>query len=452
MRLRLAALLGVSALAIAGSGSGPAPRARTEALLDEELGAIAQDSAHPLSSLSALAMRGGRVVYERHFGRRFIDATDRSRDRPANEATLYRAASVSKVVVAIAVLRLVDQGKLALDTDIGEYLGYAVRNPHFPDAPITLRMLLTHTSSLRDDAGYNFPQRVALRDVLTPSGSAHGKGEMWSAAAAPGRWFRYCNLGWGVIGTVVEKVTGDRFERAAHRLVLEPLGMRGGFDPAALPKERIADIATLYRKRAAGDDDQPWNPQGPWIPQVDDYSRAAPVSRADPSYVPGTNATLFAPQGGLRASAADLGRMLRMLANGGELDGRRVLQPAAVAEMTNLQWRREGLNGESDYGVRGERFQAWGLGVQVFTDKTGAALGDRLVADGTFTGIGHLGDAYGLTAVVAVDPKSGDGMVVLIGGSGFDPDTYSGAYSSLARHEERILTALHRRAILQRAD
>jgi CubicO group peptidase (beta-lactamase class C family) len=452
VKLRFAALLGLSALAIVGSGGGAAPRTRAEALLDEELGAIAQDAAHPLASLSVLALRGGRVVYERHFGRRFIDPADRARDLAADGNTLYRVASVSKMVVAIAVLRLVDEGKLALDTDVGEYLGYPVRNPHFPDAAITLRMLLTHTSSLRDDGGYNFPQRLDLRDVLTPGGGAHGKGEMWSAHAAPGRWFQYCNLGWGVIGTVVEKATGERFERAARRLVLEPLGMRGGFDPAALPKERVADVATLYRKRAAGDDDQPWNPGGPWIPQVDDYSRAAPVSRADAAYVPGTNATLFGPQGGLRASAADLGRVLRMLANGGALDGRRVLSAAAVAEMTRPQWRREGLNGEADYGVRGERFQAWGLGAQLFTDRSGAGRGDRLVQHGGFTAVGHLGDAYGLTAVAAVDPASGDGLVMLIGGSGFDPDTYPGAYSSLARHEERILTALHRRAILQRAD
>jgi CubicO group peptidase (beta-lactamase class C family) len=61
-----------------------------------------------------------------------------------------RVASISKLVVAIGVMRLVEQGKLDLDRDVNDYLGWRVRNPAFPDAPITLRALLSHQSGLRD--------------------------------------------------------------------------------------------------------------------------------------------------------------------------------------------------------------------------------------------------------------------------------------------------------------
>jgi CubicO group peptidase (beta-lactamase class C family) len=66
-------------------------------------------------------------------------------------------------------MRLVEQGKLALDTDVSRYLGYTLRNPYYPDAAITLRMLLSHTSSLRDDGGYNFPASTSLQSVMQAS-------------------------------------------------------------------------------------------------------------------------------------------------------------------------------------------------------------------------------------------------------------------------------------------
>jgi CubicO group peptidase (beta-lactamase class C family) len=73
------------------------------------------------------------------------------------------------MVTALGVMRLVEQGKLALDTDVSRYLGYTLRNPYYPDAAITLRMLLSHTSSLRDDGGYNFPANTSLQSVLQAS-------------------------------------------------------------------------------------------------------------------------------------------------------------------------------------------------------------------------------------------------------------------------------------------
>jgi CubicO group peptidase (beta-lactamase class C family) len=411
-----------------------APAGAFEPELDRELNAIVEDASCPLASLSVVAVRGGDVVYQRAFGRRFIGPGG---DQPADAATLYRIASISKLVTALGVLKLVEDGRLALDEDIGTYLGYAVRNPNFPGVPVTLRMLLTHTSSLRDDAGYSWPDRE-LKGALVPA--------MWSREHPPGAYFSYANLPWGVAGTVMEKVTGKRFDRLMREVVLDPLGLSGGYNVADLSRTSLVNLATLYRKATPGDV-QVWNPQGPWIAQTDDYSKAAPVSRAREDYAIGSNGTLFAPQGGLRASVGDLARVMRMLVNGGELDGRRVLKRETVDLMLSRQWTRQGANGESDYGSHRGRFNAWGLGNQQFLDVSGPDFGDRLVAGGGFVAAGHLGDAYGLLGTLAFDRASGDGFAFLIGGTGCDPETRRGAFSAGAGFEEGIATALYRRAI-----
>ena len=439
MRLRRAAhaLLGLGAFAVAGHAGAQSWVAR----LDSELAAIQADPAQPLASLSVLAIRNGKVVYERQFGHRWIDNADASRSKPADAKTIYRIASISKLVTTIGVMRLVEDGVLDLDRDAGQYLGFALRNPHFPEARVTLRMLLSHTSSLRDDGGYFWPEDREI-DLS----------KAWSSQAAPGKYFNYANLPWGIVGTMMEKATGERFDRLMKRLVLDPMGLRGGYHVADLPPEDIAAIATLYRKRAT-DDAAPWDPKGPWVPQVDDFSQAPPVPRASAKYVVGSNATLFGPQANLHVSVADLGRVMRMLMDRGMLDGKRILKAASVEAMLARQWQTDGgQNGLATYGASRQRFNAWGLGNQHFLDVSGPGFGDRVVEGGGFTGVGHLGDAYGLTGAFVFDPASRDGLVFVTGGPGFNPETARGGWSGFFRYEERILTALHRRAIQQKAD
>lgn len=424
--MRLALLgLGTVAMAVPGCASGPAPRAEWATRLDVELAALCDDPAQPLASLSVLAIRAGELAYEGQCGRRRIDP-----DKPANRETLYRIASISKLVTTLGVMRLVEEGRLDLDTDVSEYLGWRLRNPHFPDAPLTVRMLLTHTSSLRDDAGYHWPAATALRDVIDD--------RMWSRRAPPGAWFSYANLPWGVLATAMERATGERFDRLMRRLVLDPLGLRGGFEPAELSAPQRDNLATIYREA--------------WVPQVDDHSGGPPVHRAAAGYAVGTNGTLFGPQGNLRASAADLGRVMRMLLARGEMEGRRFLRRETVDLMLARHWTwREGA-GNSTYGSARQRLNGWGLGVQHFLDVGGPGVGDRLVEGGGFAGVGHHGDAYGLNGIFVLDRERGDGIVFLAGGTGFDPARFPGAYSSFHRYEERIMTALYRRAIERRPD
>jgi len=437
MRPAFLFIVAIALLALGGCAS--------TAPLDRELDAIAADPAHRLASLSVLAIRDGRVAYQHQAGDRFIGPAP----RPANAATLYRIASISKLVTAIGVMRLVEEGRLALDEDVSTYLGWRLRNPNFPDAKITMRMLLTHTSSLRDDAFYFWTASVALRDVLVPGGSKYGKGVMWSRDHEPGGYFSYCNLNSGVIATVMERVTGERFDRLMNRLVLDPLGIRGGFNPAEFSDETLANVATLYCKCADRDGNETWNPLGPWNAQVDDYSTRRPEVRADPTFVPGTNGTVFGPQGNLRVSVGDLAKVMLMFINGGEYEGRRLLKPETVDAMLTIQWRYDPAapNGDSGEEKRERLFNAWGLGAQIFLGERGPNAGDRLVETVDFDAAGHLGDAYGMTGAFVFDRERRSGMIFMIGGTAFDPRTYPGEHSALYRHEELILDALFRGAI-----
>ena len=188
---------------------------------------------------------------------------------------MFRIASISKMVTTLGLLRLVEEGRVTLDADVSNWLGFTLRNPHFPDQPITLRHLLSHNASLRDDAGYSWGADRALKDILVPGAAHYGDGKMWSARAPAGAYFTYCNLNWAVIGTLMERVSGERFDRLMKRLVLDPLGLRGGYNPSALAADDVANIATLYRKQDP--ETEVWDPNGPWIAQVDDFGKKAPV-------------------------------------------------------------------------------------------------------------------------------------------------------------------------------
>jgi CubicO group peptidase (beta-lactamase class C family) len=427
MKPEMQALMGM----IFMSGLGGGAQAAT---LDQELAAVAADPAMPLASLSVLAVRNGKVAYQYQTGQRRMGDSP----LPANAATMYRIASVSKMMTTFGLMKLVEQGKLELDADAARYLGYPLRNPGFQDQAITLRMLLTHTSSLRDGAGYSWPADVAIKDKLT--GTADG---MWGTEAAPGAYFSYSNLNWGVIGTIMEKVSGERFDRLMRRLLLAPMGLRGGYNPAEFSAAEVADVATLYRKRAV--DSEAWNPAGPWIAQVDDYAVRQPAAPAGiASYVIGGNGTLFSPTGGLRISAGDLGKVMLMLVHGGRHQDRQILRPDSIKLMFSRQWSYNGDNGDTYRGL----YQSWGLGSQRFDDTAGN--GNRLVEGGGFSATGHLGEAYGLISTFVVDLSSGNGMISLTGGTGADPERHPGRYSAMTRSEERILTALYRRAILGR--
>lgn len=451
LALPAALLMALLMALLSGCSSMHPPAARTHPELDRDLAALVADPQHPVVAVAALAIRDGQVVYANQFGARHLGSRPGDAVLPVTDRTLFRVASISKLVVAVGVMRLVEQGRLNLDDDVGTVLGWSLRHPQFPDRPISLRLLLSHRSGLSDGGeSYVFDGRTRLQDVLQPGGRFYREGQNWRAGKAPGEWFEYVNLNFGVIATVMERATGERFDRLMQRLVLQPLGLRGGFNPADFPAADQADIATQYRKRRTegppGQEREIWNPAGPWVVQADDFRHQPPAPPDGVAgYVVGSNGTLFGPQGRLRISLRDLGVLMQMLLADGRHAGQPFLQPASVAQLSREQWRMNAArsNGEAakDWAL------SWGLGVQRFTDASGPGRGDRLVEGGGFTGWGHSGDAYGLMGVFALDPGTRRGLVVLVAGPGVDPATHPSRWSALYRWEEQALTAVYERLL-----
>ncbi|MES2036518.1 MAG: serine hydrolase [Pseudomonadota bacterium] len=423
------------------------PETDQQKQVSQQLAAIVTQPDKALASLSVLAIKSGKVVYQQQFGQAYIDQQNPTNSLPVDNQTLFRVASVSKMVAAIGAMCLVEQGKLDLDADISNYLGFKLRNPHYPDVVITTRMLLSHTSSLRDDGGYNFPADVSMQSFLQTGGKHYAQGLQWADPAnatagenfASGLYFHYVNLNWGVLGSVMEAVSGQRFDVLMQNLVLQPLQIEAAYHPELLSTDALSRLAVLYRKQA----NEVWNAQGPWVAQTDDLRNKPLVKRQMENYRPGTNATLSSPQGGLRISVQGLSRIMLMLMNEGELDGVRLLKPTSIRALTAEQWQcdKKTHNGDDYRGL----FLSWGLGFQRFSDTSAAHYGDRLVqAQPAFKPVGHLGFAYGLQSAFLFDPATRNGIIYVIGGVAADPDKNQGAYSSLSIWEEQIITATYK--------
>ena len=366
-----------------------------------------------------VADRNG-IVRNEAFGAATIDPP-----RSLTPETPLRVASISKAVVSIAVMRLVEAGRLDLDADVSRWLRWRLHNPAFPDVPVTLRQLLSHTAGIVDGASYNFPLGTDIRSEM---------GSHWSTSPPGGR-FAYANLNYGLIATVMEAATGERFDRLMTRLVLAPLRLDAGYNWSGASDKAVASAATLYR---TGKDESDLHPDGAWVAQIDDMKGvrpACPVRTAAgcdlDAYRPGTNGTLFSPQGGLRISALGLARIGRMLLGQGKVDGVRLLRPQSVKTLMTPVWLASGRPQDDDY--QGQ-MRCYSAGLHCLTG------GDDAPVKGALWW-GHLGEAYGLLAGLWVDAANDRVLVYALTGNRDDPflPPHASAFSAV---EEKILIDL----------
>tara|TARA_R110000850_G_scaffold30630_2_gene84202 strand:- start:51076 stop:52584 length:1509 start_codon:yes stop_codon:yes gene_type:complete len=313
---------------------------------------------------------------QHHFGLKDLD-----RNLDVNENTKYRIASISKAVTALGLLKLYDQGFFDLDEPINNHLDFSITNPMFPGTEITFRMLLSHTSSLQDGSGYNgflnatFSQNPipSLEALLIPGG-AYYTTNMYRTET-PGTYFAYSNLNYGVIATLIEAVSNERFDDYMRNEILIPLDIAGSYNIQDI--NDIDDVAVLYRN------------QGGWNPQFDNYQGVMPSPPSNlPSLVLGTNGLFFSPQGGLRASAGELGIILQYLKSDGTTHPG-IISEQTLQEMKSIQWDYNGSNGDNYFDL----FNRWGLGVH----HANLSENDQICLDSGWGGfIGHPGEAYGL--------------------------------------------------------
>src|SRR5215217_8195909 len=148
--------------------------------------------------LSVAVVKKGKVIYTHSFGLKDVE-----QGIPLTENTLFRIASISKSFSATAIMQLVDEGRLNLDEDFSRLVGFKVRNPKYPDKIISLKMVMSHTSSINDSQGY------FNLDAINPD-----KNPDWAKCYntyVPGAGYQYCNLNYNMIGAIIEKLGGERF-------------------------------------------------------------------------------------------------------------------------------------------------------------------------------------------------------------------------------------------------
>lgn len=291
-------------------------------------------------------------------------------------ASPARIASISKLVTALGFMTLVEAGKVGLDDDASDLLGFSLRHPAFPTTAITPRRLMSHTGGLRNGPSYPVAFGRPLSAALTPGGPQWDDGAWFGPAGEPpGDWFVYSDVNYAVIAQIIERVSGERFDHFMRRAIFAPLGLSCGFNWSGVPQAARDRRAVLYRK--APSDEGPWNAAGPWIAQHDQAVPPAPDAavriaseagmRALSQYQPGENGFVFAPQGGLRASASDLAAMGRVLGQ----CGAPLLKPGTFAAMIEPAWRFDARHPNGD--GYGGLIVAYGLGVQTLTGSVGMA-------------------------------------------------------------------------------
>ncbi|WP_242093938.1 serine hydrolase domain-containing protein [Aestuariivivens sediminicola] len=347
-----------------------------------------------LMGMSVLLIDEGKVQWHKSFG-----LSNVANGSKVTSNTKYRVASISKTVTTLALMQLMEKGKVDLHTDVSDYLGWELRNPNFPDIPITLYHLLTHTSGISDGEGYGrfskemIEGQLPIKALFDPDG-AYFTEDMYSKHAA-GTFFNYTNSTWGIIASVIEIASQMSFDSYCRTHIFNPMGMHADFDPANV--DNIDDLAVLYRFK-----------EGQWTPQTDDYQGQKPPTRMYEGYQPGQNGLLFGPQGNLRASAEDLAQIIKLFLNGGSINGHQIITKASADMMLKSHWDYDGDNGNTWNNF----YLSYGLGIHRITNtpKSDIIFEDRTMA-------GHPGIAYGLLSDMYFNIPTQTGIVFITNGS-----------------------------------
>ena len=326
--------------------------------------------------MAAVVVKDGQVIYDNAFGYK-----DLYQQIPLTTSHLMRIASISKSFTATGLLQLMEQGRLSLDDDISDLIGFQIRNPHHPDVPITLRMVLSHTASFRDKEDYS------TLDHINPA--VYGDCAESYFDYAPGQGYNYSNLGLNLAGTILEKVSGVRFDQYIMTHVMAPLGLHASHNVDLLDTARIAKIYHLD-----GDN------------YVESRAYVSVAHRLE-DYTMGYSAPIFSPTGGVKICPRDLATYMMMHMNYGELNGVRLISEASSRLMQTPVWIAQNKN-EERYGLCLWEFENF-----IHDDKYNRP-GHLLV--------GHTGDAYGLRSLMLWSPEDNWGIVAMTNGYTINPD------------------------------
>ncbi len=312
-----------------------------------------------VAGLAVAVVKNNQLIYNHSFGKKDIES-----NTSLNNNDIFRIASISKSFTSTAIMQLIEAKKMSLDDDFSDLVGFKVRNPNFPDVPITLRMVLSHTSSINDKEGY------FNLDAINPE-----KNKNWANCFnnyKPGTGYQYCNLNYNMTGAVIERVSGKRFDSYIKANILDPLNIYGGYCIDSLDTSKFV---TLYEYK-------------------DEQFVASPAAYAHRraelnNYQLGYSTPILSPTGGMKISANDLAKYMMMHMNYGKTNGVKIINKKSAKQMQTP------LSTKENYGL--------------------ALLKNSKLLEGK-TLVGHTGSAYGLYSAMFFDPKEKFGIVVITNG------------------------------------
>ena len=324
---------------------------------------------NPVVGLSVAVVKNNKVIYNHSFGFKDVE-----KQLPLQNDNIFRIASISKSFTTTAIMQLVAEKKISLDQDVSELVGFKIRNPKFPNTVITLKMLLSHRSSINDSEGYF--SLDAIDQAKNPNFAKCYN------AYEPDKGYMYCNLNYNLAGSILEKQTGVRFDKYIQQKILDPLGLYGGYNVNALDSNLIAKIYE-FNAETQGFTLSP-NAYAPRTEEINNYT----MGRSTP---------IFSPTGGMKISANDLAKYMIMHSQLGKYKGGRMISKKLSQQMQAI------ISEEENYGMALE------TSTQLIPGKTM---------------IGHTGVAYGLYSIMFFEPKEKIGFVVI--SNGCDTKTING--------------------------
>ena len=271
-------------------------------------------------ALGACLIKEDNIVWDGYYG-----YSNLGEQAPLKRENIFQLASLSKTVTATALMQLYEKSLFKLDDDINDFIPFQVKNPNFPDKPITFRMLLTHTGSLEDvtstglkiPEGVKYPRGVAgdshiplsefVEELFTPGGKYYSA--EYFSTSEPGTKYSYSNFAFSLIGYLVEKIAKEDFSEYCKKNIFLPLKMNNtGWFLKDLDTNRVVfgygnpanDSITSYKK-------------------VEHFG--------EPGY----------PSGMLRTTMNDFAKFISAFINNGKCNEYQLLKPQTVTSMLTPQ-------------------------------------------------------------------------------------------------------------------
>jgi CubicO group peptidase (beta-lactamase class C family) len=347
--------------------------------------------------LAVAVVKDNKIIYTGSFGKSNIE-----KGIPMKKDDIFRIASISKSFTTTALLTLVEKGTVSLDSDVSDLIGFRVRNPKYPEVIITVKMLLSHSSSLNDS------QEYYSLDFINPA--VNPDYEKCYNDYMPGTKYQYCNLGFNTLGAIVEKVSGIRFDKYVSQNILQPLKLKASFNA---DDSHGITFTTLYVSDSTG-----FSTTGKIIftPSENAYlSRAAIIDSG--KYIIGYSAPLFSPTGGMKISAPDLAQYMIMHMNYG-------VDPQTGVRIISEESSKVMQTPVIETGEEGKYCLA--------LNRTTNLIPGEIMT-------GHTGSAYGLLSAMYFEPEKKFGIVMITNGTSPEYANYVDGFAPVQRDVVRLL-------------